>query len=82
MNLGILAQSLALSYMAYKTDWDKQVKIASERLQRFYLKSSEEPGNNGHAWDRTATSRLKLVKLVKGVQLQTTVLRFNMILLL
>ncbi|KAL0346085.1 UNVERIFIED_CONTAM: protein DETOXIFICATION 24 [Sesamum radiatum] len=50
MNLGILTQSLALSYMAWKTDWDEQVKIASERLQRFYLKSAEEPGNNnGHA---------------------------------
>ncbi|KAK6127101.1 hypothetical protein DH2020_039164 [Rehmannia glutinosa] len=49
MNLGILTQSLALSYMAYKTDWDEQVKIAAERLQRWYLKSSEEPGNNGHA---------------------------------
>ncbi|KAL0316679.1 UNVERIFIED_CONTAM: protein DETOXIFICATION 21 [Sesamum radiatum] len=49
MNLGIFTQSLALSYMAWKTDWDEQVKIASERLQRFYLKSSEEPGNNnGH----------------------------------
>ncbi|KAK6151397.1 hypothetical protein DH2020_014032 [Rehmannia glutinosa] len=49
MNLGILTQSLALSYMAYKTDWDEQVKIAAERLQRWYLKSSEEPDNNGHA---------------------------------
>ncbi|GFQ05188.1 protein transparent testa 12 [Phtheirospermum japonicum] len=49
MNLGVLTQSLALSYMAWKTDWDEQVKIAAERLQRWYLKSSEEPGNNGHA---------------------------------
>ncbi|KAG8367763.1 hypothetical protein BUALT_Bualt16G0106600 [Buddleja alternifolia] len=49
MNIGVLTQSLALSYMAWKTDWDEQVKIASERLQRWYLKSSDENGNNGHA---------------------------------
>ncbi|KAL8467715.1 hypothetical protein ACS0TY_031094 [Phlomoides rotata] len=49
MNIGILAQSLALSYMAWKTDWDEQVKIAAERLSRWYLKSSEDLGHNGHA---------------------------------
>ncbi|XP_051141584.1 protein DETOXIFICATION 24-like [Andrographis paniculata] len=49
MILGIFTQSLALSYMAWKTDWDKQVRLASERLQRWYLKSSEEQNGNGHA---------------------------------
>ncbi|CAA0837066.1 MATE efflux family protein [Striga hermonthica] len=49
MNIGIFAQSLALSYMAWKTNWDEQVKIAAERLQRWYLRSSEENGSNGHA---------------------------------
>ncbi|CAA2975088.1 DETOXIFICATION 24-like [Olea europaea subsp. europaea] len=50
MNIGVFTQTLALSYMAWKTDWDVQVKIASERLQKFYLKSSEEPNHkNGHA---------------------------------
>ncbi|CAA2983893.1 DETOXIFICATION 24-like [Olea europaea subsp. europaea] len=43
MNIGVFTQTLALSYMAWRTDWDKQVRIASERLQRWYLKSSEEP---------------------------------------
>lgn len=42
MNVGILAQSMALSYMAWYTDWDEQVNIAAERLKRFYLKSSED----------------------------------------
>ncbi|KAL7093041.1 hypothetical protein ACP275_11G018400 [Erythranthe tilingii] len=49
MNIGILCQSLALCYMAWKTDWDAQVRLASDRLQRWYLKSAEEPGTIGHA---------------------------------
>ncbi|XP_073030803.1 protein DETOXIFICATION 24-like [Primulina eburnea] len=50
MNLGILAQSLALTYMAWRTDWDKQVKLAAERLQRWNLKSAGEPNHdNGYA---------------------------------
>lgn len=50
MNLGVLTQSLALTYMARRTDWDEQVKLASDRLQRWNLKSAEEPNHdNGHA---------------------------------
>ncbi|XP_073296546.1 protein DETOXIFICATION 24-like [Primulina huaijiensis] len=50
MNLGVLTQSLALTYMAWRTDWDLQVKLAADRLQRWNLKSSEEPNHdNGYA---------------------------------
>ncbi|XP_047943733.1 protein DETOXIFICATION 24-like [Salvia hispanica] len=40
MIIGILVQTLSLSYMAFKTDWDLQVRLAAERLQRWSLKSS------------------------------------------
>ncbi|KAL8268505.1 hypothetical protein R6Q59_002303 [Mikania micrantha] len=38
---GILAQTIALVYMTWRTNWDDEVKKASERLGRFYLKSDE-----------------------------------------
>ncbi|KAI7748425.1 hypothetical protein M8C21_007583, partial [Ambrosia artemisiifolia] len=40
---GVVTQTIALIYMAWATDWDDQVKKASERLNRFYVKSSENP---------------------------------------
>ncbi|KAJ9565475.1 hypothetical protein OSB04_001441 [Centaurea solstitialis] len=43
MICGVVTQTLALVYMAWRTDWDDQVKRASERLNRFYVKSSDEP---------------------------------------
>ncbi|EPS72737.1 hypothetical protein M569_02019 [Genlisea aurea] len=50
MNIGIFAQTLALSYMAWKTDWDRQVLLAALRLQRWYQNSSgEQQINNGEA---------------------------------
>ncbi|XP_047946473.1 protein DETOXIFICATION 25-like [Salvia hispanica] len=45
MIIGILVQTLALSYMAFKTDWDLQVKLAAERLQRWALKSPDKNGS-------------------------------------
>ncbi|KVH89266.1 Multi antimicrobial extrusion protein [Cynara cardunculus var. scolymus] len=45
---GVVTQTLALVYMAWRTDWDDQVKRASERLNRFYLKSSDEPDEQTH----------------------------------
>nr|GEX44194.1 protein DETOXIFICATION 24-like [Tanacetum cinerariifolium] len=38
---GVVTQTVALIYMAWTTDWDDQVKRATERLDRFYVKSSE-----------------------------------------
>ncbi|KAI3796524.1 hypothetical protein L1987_39197 [Smallanthus sonchifolius] len=38
---GVLTQTITLVYMTWRTDWDDQVKKASERLTRFYLKSDE-----------------------------------------
>lgn len=38
---GVVTQTLALVYMAWTTDWDDQVKRASERLNRFYVKTSD-----------------------------------------
>ncbi|KAJ0736846.1 putative multi antimicrobial extrusion protein [Helianthus annuus] len=40
---GVVTETIALIYMAWATDWDEQVKKASERLNRFYVKSSENP---------------------------------------
>ncbi|KAI3787459.1 hypothetical protein L1987_41945 [Smallanthus sonchifolius] len=40
---GVVTQTVALIYMAWSTDWDDQVKKASERLNRFYVKTSENP---------------------------------------
>lgn len=43
MLTGVAIQILALAYMVWRTDWDLQVKKASERLDRWFLKPSEEP---------------------------------------
>ncbi|KAJ0444243.1 putative multi antimicrobial extrusion protein [Helianthus annuus] len=40
---GVLVQTLALLFMTWRTNWDDQVKKASERLNRFYLESNEHP---------------------------------------
>ncbi|OMO61304.1 Multi antimicrobial extrusion protein [Corchorus olitorius] len=42
MIIGVVMQTIALGYITWKTDWDEQVKKASERLNRWLLKSSEE----------------------------------------
>ncbi|XP_076950347.1 protein DETOXIFICATION 24-like [Bidens hawaiensis] len=38
---GYIAQTIALSYMIWRTNWNDEVKKASERLMRFYVKSDE-----------------------------------------
>ncbi|KAK1425147.1 hypothetical protein QVD17_20492 [Tagetes erecta] len=38
---GVLTQTITIVYMIWRTDWDDQVKKASERLTRFYVKSDE-----------------------------------------
>ncbi|KAI3796525.1 hypothetical protein L1987_39198 [Smallanthus sonchifolius] len=38
---GVLTQTITLVYMIWRTDWDDEVKKASERLSRFYLNSDE-----------------------------------------
>ncbi|XP_076950346.1 protein DETOXIFICATION 24-like [Bidens hawaiensis] len=40
---GVLTQTITLVYMTWRTDWDDQVRKASQRLARFYLKSDENP---------------------------------------
>jgi len=40
---GIVAQTLALMYLTWRTDWDDQVKKSLERLNRFYVKAADEP---------------------------------------
>ncbi|OMO69915.1 Multi antimicrobial extrusion protein [Corchorus capsularis] len=42
MIIGVVMQTIALGYITWKTDWDEQVKKASERLNKWLLKSSEE----------------------------------------
>ncbi|KAL4561429.1 hypothetical protein LXL04_033595 [Taraxacum kok-saghyz] len=38
---GIVTQTLALMYLTWSTDWDDQVKKAGDRLNRFYVKTSD-----------------------------------------
>ncbi|KAL8260228.1 hypothetical protein R6Q59_028181 [Mikania micrantha] len=40
---GIVAESLAIMYLTWRTDWDDQVKKSRERLSRFYVSTSDEP---------------------------------------
>ncbi|KAL6335908.1 hypothetical protein AAG906_003533 [Vitis piasezkii] len=42
MICGVVVQGMLLTYMIWKTDWDEQVRKASERLNRWFLKPSEE----------------------------------------
>ncbi|KAH6816823.1 MATE efflux family protein [Perilla frutescens var. frutescens] len=42
MMSGVVTQTLALSFMTWKTNWDQQVLITSARLKRWYLNSGEE----------------------------------------
>ncbi|PIN05103.1 putative membrane protein, predicted efflux pump [Handroanthus impetiginosus] len=42
MMSGIIAQTLALCFMTWKTNWDQEVSKTSARLKRWYLKSGEE----------------------------------------
>ncbi|KAA3473052.1 Protein TRANSPARENT TESTA 12-like protein [Gossypium australe] len=39
---GVVMQSLILGWFLWKTDWDEQVRKASERLNRWLLKPPEE----------------------------------------
>lgn len=42
MMSGVVTQTLALSFMIWKTNWDQEVLLTSARLKRWYLKSGEE----------------------------------------
>ncbi|GMY20004.1 protein DETOXIFICATION 24-like [Fagus crenata] len=42
MLCGVLLQTFVLSIIIWRTDWDKEVKKASERLNRWLLKSPKE----------------------------------------
>ncbi|XP_071709638.1 protein DETOXIFICATION 24-like [Rutidosis leptorrhynchoides] len=42
MICGVLTQTITLLYLNWKTDWDLQVTRASERLNRFYLKTNDD----------------------------------------
>ncbi|XP_050225043.1 protein DETOXIFICATION 24-like [Mercurialis annua] len=45
MVIGVIMQVIALSFMIFTTNWDEQVKKASERLDRWLLKPSDESNN-------------------------------------
>ncbi|KAL3841100.1 hypothetical protein ACJIZ3_025691 [Penstemon smallii] len=42
MTSGVATQTLALSFMTWKTNWDEEVSITSARLKKWYLESSDE----------------------------------------
>ncbi|KAK4404656.1 protein DETOXIFICATION 24 [Sesamum angolense] len=39
---GVIVETLALSFMIWRTNWDEEVSITSARLNRWYLESVEE----------------------------------------
>ncbi|KAL0453331.1 UNVERIFIED_CONTAM: protein DETOXIFICATION 24 [Sesamum latifolium] len=39
---GVVTETLALSFMTWRTNWDQEVSITSARLKQWYLKSAEE----------------------------------------
>ncbi|KAB1223110.1 Protein TRANSPARENT TESTA 12 [Morella rubra] len=45
MLCGVLMQTIVLSYMVWRLDWGDQIKKASDRLDRWFLKSSEPESN-------------------------------------
>jgi MATE family multidrug resistance protein len=40
MLLGTLVQTIVLLFITLKTDWEKQVVIAQERLKRWYMEEN------------------------------------------
>ncbi|XP_020547767.1 protein DETOXIFICATION 24-like isoform X3 [Sesamum indicum] len=42
MMSGVVAETFALSFMVWRTNWDEEVSITSARLKRWYLESSED----------------------------------------
>ncbi|KAK4481813.1 hypothetical protein RD792_012724 [Penstemon davidsonii] len=42
MTSGVATQTLALSFMTWRTNWDEEVSITSARLKKWYLESSDE----------------------------------------
>ncbi|KAJ4721380.1 Protein DETOXIFICATION [Melia azedarach] len=46
MVIGVVMQSLVLSYVTWKTDWDEEVNKASERLNKWLLKPSDHQESN------------------------------------
>ncbi|KAL2232907.1 protein DETOXIFICATION 24 isoform X2 [Sesamum indicum] len=44
MLCGVITETLALSFLMWRTNWDEEVLKASARLKRWYLKSPEEAG--------------------------------------
>jgi MATE family multidrug resistance protein len=48
MIIGVVTQTLALMFIAWRTDWDIQVNKASDRLNRFYVKLPEESKGNSN----------------------------------
>ncbi|KAL3632648.1 hypothetical protein CASFOL_025632 [Castilleja foliolosa] len=42
MTCGVVTQTLALSFLIWRTDWDEEVSKTSSRLKRWYLKSSDD----------------------------------------
>ncbi|XP_047941834.1 protein DETOXIFICATION 24-like isoform X2 [Salvia hispanica] len=45
MLCGVITETIALSFMMWRTNWDEEVLKASARLRKWYLKSPKE-GNN------------------------------------
>uniref|UniRef100_A0A0D9XWF9 Protein DETOXIFICATION n=1 Tax=Leersia perrieri TaxID=77586 RepID=A0A0D9XWF9_9ORYZ len=46
MLLGTLVQTLVLLFITFRTDWDKQVEIARERLNRWYMDENGRQRNS------------------------------------
>ncbi|KAJ8771639.1 hypothetical protein K2173_026816 [Erythroxylum novogranatense] len=49
---GVVMQSVILSYLIWRTDWNEQVNKASERLNRWFLGPKEGDGNSDGAQEK------------------------------
>ncbi|CAM8988727.1 unnamed protein product [Rhodiola kirilowii] len=45
MICGVAVQTVVLGYITWRTDWDDQVKKASQRLQKWFVKANVEESN-------------------------------------
>ncbi|KAJ8763164.1 hypothetical protein K2173_025549 [Erythroxylum novogranatense] len=49
---GVVIQTITLSYLIWRIDWDEQVKKASERLNRWFLVPEKLNGNTNDAGEK------------------------------
>lgn len=46
MQIGTFVQTIVLIILTYRTDWDKQVAVAQQRIHRWFIREESEVNNN------------------------------------